>query len=398
MADRRKLNKPADDDKRSGEDRRLEENEAFARAKSITAEVAPHRVEGTKVRDSHLDDAQNARSVIKKAIERKDEFIEKMPTLFELMGTMLEPKEREEYSYQADLYDALPKFVWAPVKREHGKYLPNLERVFEHSGKEFHMEMTPARVDGKDHYPGTREELIEMELVQMACDKGLPTGIGLYGVKFSLYELRKRLQDKGHTFSIVEIKQGLYIMNGSILEVKVSTESGQSLVRESLFSSIGMRTWDDWKELGRTSECFVKFNSLHVEALKTKQFRLYNEKKAMLIDDSLTRWMFKRLSREWIRVKFLHGIRWNLTSIIRDSGIEDERLGRSKARVEKTFNDLKDQRVIFSWEIEEEIKANTKGRPKIVDIRYLVKPDIVFEKEMKRFNQLHRDSEVNLIP
>ena len=87
-------------------------------------------------------------------------------------------------------------------------------------------------------------------------------------------------------------------MNGTMLEVKTNNGKGESLVRESLFSSIGLRTWDDWKSLGRTSECFVRFNSLHVEALKGDRWRLYNENTALSLGDELTMWIYKRVSRE----------------------------------------------------------------------------------------------------
>jgi hypothetical protein len=312
----------------------------------------------------------------------------KTPTLFELLGS--EVSELKDYSYQTDLYDAVPKFTWAPVKRDIGKYLPVIKREFKHKGKDFYMELTPARFNDIDHYPGDKEELIELELVQMAFERGVPMLGGYYGVNFSLYELRKRIKEKGHTFSIVEIKKGLHIMSRSTLTVKVSTSKGETLVEESLFSSLGLRTWDDWQKLGRTSECFVRFNSLHVAALKNKTWRLFNESNVMKLSGGLSRWIYKRMAREWIRSQFTKAISWRLTSIIRDSGMGESNQRKARMRVEESLKELKINNHIFLWSSNLEL-GGQRGT-KILDVVYEIKPSPSFVKEMKRFNQLKRDS------
>lgn len=388
---RKEIQDPPDGvEKREKDDPRRPEYEGLSRATSITADMAPQRVPNKKPREVHKDEIDFAQDVAKKAVERKDQFIEKMPTLYELLGVVSDPKELEDYSYQTDLYDAVPKFTWAPVKREMGKYLPVIKREFKHQGGSFYMELTPARVDDKDHYPGEKEELIEMELVQMAFERGMPMLGGYYGVKFSLYEIRKRLKEKGHTFSIIEIKRGLYIMSGAILEVRINTGKGESLVREALFSSLGLRTWDDWKDLGRTSECFVKFNSLHVEALRNQKWRLVNESKIMLLEGPLSRWIYKRMAREWVRSEFNKPVLWRLSSIIRDSGIGETNHRKARMKIESAFNDLKKNNHIFSWSSSEEL-GGQKGT-KILDVVYDIRPSLSFSKEMKRLNQLKRDS------
>ena len=175
-----------------------------------------------------------------------------------------------------------------------------------------------------------------------------------------------------------------------MLEVKTNNGKGESLVRESLFSSIGLRTWDDWKSLGRTSECFVRFNSLHVEALKGDRWRLYNENTALSLGDELTMWIYKRVSREWTGLKFLKTMKWRLSSIIRDSGIQDSVIGRVRKKVEIALNDLRTKNVFSSWDQTEE-KGGQKGT-KLIDVIYEINPSKRFEMDMKRFNQLHRDS------
>jgi hypothetical protein len=322
---------------------------------------------------------------------KNDSFIENMPTLFDLMGSMISPQEKEEISIQTDLYEAIPRFCWSPTKREMGKYLPVIKKEFEHRNRIYHMELTPARVGEKDYYPGTKEELIEMELVQLSSERGLPTGMGLYGVKFSLYELRKRLKAKGHSYSILQIKEALHIMSRATLILKVDSDKGESVIEESMFSSLGMRTWKDWKELGRTSECFVKFNSLHVESMKDHAYRLYDERKALEIRDSLTRWMYKYIFRNWVRAKFMYKIEWKLSSIIRDSGISGKNFSRNRTSVEKAFDSLREMGLFIRWEVVKEYEVSTKGRSKILDVKYAIEPNIGLENKMKRLNQIRKE-------
>jgi len=262
------------------------------------------------------------------------------------------------------------------------------------------MKLTPAKLedgdDVKEYYPGAKEEFVEMVLVQMACNRGLPLLDGLYGVKFSLYELRKRLKETGHSYTIMQIKEALYIMNGSILEVRQEDGDGEVLVRESIFNAIGLRTWGEWKELGRSSECYVRFNSLHVESLKQRSYRLYNEKRAIRMVDPLHRWLFKRMSREWIRADMLKAIPWRLSSMIRDSGSTNFRIREQKLNFASALDLLVESGDIRQWKAHEEL-GGPRGT-KILDVVFEITPSPEFVREMKRFNQLHRDSDPLKLP
>lgn len=321
---------------------------------------------------------------------------ENMPTLFEMLGGAKE-NDLEKYSYQTDLYDAIPRFVWKTPVRDHGNYLPILKRGFEHRGEKYELELMPARIGSKEYYPGAKEEIVEMELVKMAFEKGVPTFNGTYGVKFSLYELRQRLSFKGHSYNIPKIKEALHVMSRCTIKVNLKSKKSNTFIEEPMISGLGMRTWDDWKELGKSSECFLKFNSLHVESLRKKTWRLYDLDKALGISKSLPRWIYKRMCREWVRAKFNYEIKWKLSSIIRDYGMEFGSLRKARQAVESSLNDLKKKRVLMSWEVIEEEKSGVRGT-KVIDVIYGLKPDITFIKSMKRFNQLSRDAEPLNLP
>jgi len=386
---RRKMNIP----------RRRPEFDALGRSISIAAEIAPNKVPGKKVRTKDQSVAESANKTKQDAIAKKDQYLEKMPTLFELLGFMAENKELSEYSYQADLYEAIPKFTWSPAKRDSGKYLPIQKREFEHRKGTYHMRLTPAKLeegdDVKEFYPGTKEELVEMELTQMAYERGMPM-MGLYGVKFSLYELRKRLQESGHTYSIIQIKQALYIMNGVNLEVRQNSGDGEVLLREPIFSAIGLRTWGDWKELGKNSECFVRFNTLHVEAIKNNTIRLFNAEKVAKMNDPLQRWLFKRMSREWRGAQNFTEITMRLTSLVRDSGSEHAVLTRQRENFNKALDLLIESNDVQRWTVDEELGG--KRGTKLIDVLYHITPSVSFVRAMKRFNQLHTNTKPLELP
>jgi len=321
---------------------------------------------------------------------------ENIPTLFEMLGG-IETKGIDKLSYQADVYEAIPRFVWKTQTREYGKYLPILKRDFQHKGVDYQLELIPARIGDKEYYPGAKEELIEMELVKMAFEKGVPTFNGTYGIKFSLYEIRQRLSFKGHSYNIPKIKEALHIMSRCTLKVNLLSKGTKAFLEEPMISGLGMRTWDDWKELGKSSECFLKFNSLHVESLRRKTWRLYDLDKALSLTKSLPRWIYKRICRDWIRAKFNYEIKWKLSSIVRDYGMEYSSIRKARQSVEEALQELTKNRIFMNWEVFDEEKSGVRGT-KISDVTYILKADISFISSMKRFNQLSNEAEPLMIP
>jgi hypothetical protein len=71
------------------------------------------------------------------------------PEQLGLFQTFL-PEEEEKYSNTIELYDAVPKYFshsrGMAALRESGKYLPILEREFEHRGEVYKVQIHPARV------------------------------------------------------------------------------------------------------------------------------------------------------------------------------------------------------------------------------------------------------------
>ena len=394
MGNRRKSSAPVPSERRKANRRGTGEDGALGRATSITAAVAPHVVPGRVVREEDIKIAEQATEIMAAVPPGQ-------PTLFEMLDPGFKPQEKDAYSLTTDLYDATPRFWLAKNQpRVEGKYLPLLHRDFEHQGHRYHMELAPAQVSRERKgvqtelalYPGTREEVIEMELVQMAAENGVPWINHKYGVQFTLRELHTRLKTKGHDFNLTQLKEGLFVLSGCVMTV--TSEDGTALIREPLLRSLGLRTWDEWAETGSKTLCAAAFNSLQLHSLRANTWRLYDEVKTLQIHEPLARWMYRRMSREWIGASAAEAMKWKLTSIIRDSGMQVSKLFKARQEVEDALDRLKEnientQATILSWTGREEV-GGERGTL-VLDVVYEIYLSLDFCRSMTRRNQLKRD-------
>jgi len=159
------------------------------------------------------------------------------------------------------LYDAIPKYFWSRIPskdRIGGRFLNILRREFEFRDKAFTVKISPARIEDKrgiekDYYPGKREELVEDALRKMAYD-----GNGLFlddqaAVIFSLNQLQKELKTMGHSYSIKQIKDAIFICQKTTLTLE--SEGGETSLSFQMFETVGLRTREDWKEKGQKTKC-----------------------------------------------------------------------------------------------------------------------------------------------
>ena len=306
----------------------------------------------------------------------------------------LEPTtaDASNYSRSIEMYDALPKYYWGRVKEEdriEGQFLQSIKRNFVFRGEEYRITVVPARIednDGvdRDYFPGKREEMVEEALRKLAVD-----GKGVYldeyaSVVFTFYELRKELVRMGHAFSLQEVKKALEICSGVTLILE--TADGKAIMKSSMFENVGMRTEDDWKGTGPKTKCFVRFNFLVNKSVTSKTFRYNNYKKLMSYKNNLSRWLFKRMSHNFIQAHRQNPYNIMLSTIIRDFGMRSyPRLRTNLEEVRKALNELIKGGTLLKCE-EEIIK---EGR-KMVDVKFNLIPDMSFVFEMKKFNAFFR--------
>lgn len=308
-----------------------------------------------------------------------------------LLFEFLEPSEKQ-FSNTIELYDAIPKYHWGNVERIDGKYLPSLERVFEHRGRRYRVKIRPARIDcrdgvERDYYPSLREEIIEDALRKLACE-----GQGIFldeqaGVTFSLYQLQKELQRMGHGYKLSDIKYALFICANTKIEVE--SEYGESVVISSLFQIVGLKSRSDWKEYGKSERAYVMFNPLVTLSVINKNFRQINYDKCMSYRKNITRWLYKRMSHNYIQASLLNTYSILLSTILRDSCMKPYgELRNNVAQIEDALEELKKRDVIMGYEI---IRIYGERRNKVIDAKFVISPSPSFSSEMRRANKRQQE-------
>jgi hypothetical protein len=299
------------------------------------------------------------------------------------------PKPEKHYSNTIELYDAIPKYYWGRISSKHrigGRFLNILRRQFEFRNKAFTVKITPARLEDKkgkekDYYPGKREELVEDALRKMACD-----GNGLFlddhaAVIFSLNKLQKELKKMGHTYSIQQIKDAIFICHKSTLSLE--SEDGNTSIGFHMFETVGLRTRKDWQEKGQKTKCFVRFNTLVTQSIKNHTFRQLNYRECMTYKKNMARWLHKRMSHLYTQASWNNSYSILLTTIIRDSGMTRyKNLKDNLCEVRKVMTEMVQKNVLS--DVREEMRLF--GR-RIIDVKFTLKPGYSFVRDMVRANK-----------
>jgi hypothetical protein len=333
-----------------------------------------------------------AKQVIKKLEEYKQEKVTQME-LFQLVTT-----EGQEYSNTIELYDFIPKYHWGNVTRLNDQFLESLERTFVYRGREYTAIIAPARIKDKDgvvrdYFPSQREELVEDALRKLACE-----GRGLMlddeaGVVFTLYELQKELESKGHGYNTNEIKEALLICARTHIELRAEGEGGKlkTELESNVFETVGLQTREDWKGHGEKSKAFVRFNFLVTRSIKNGTFRPINYEKGMSFKSVIARQLFKRLSHNYTQASLEKKDKYSilLSTLIRDFGLStNQPLRVSWQQVKAALEKLEEADVILSFERTPVSDPKRKG--KIADAKITITPHPRFISEMKKYNNISR--------
>lgn len=320
----------------------------------------------------------------KKALAEFNKSRPEQLSLFELLS----PKENK-YSNTIELYDFMPKYHWGKVQRINGRFLESLEREFECRGETYKIKIHPARIVGKDGkekecYPSKREELVEDALRKFVCE-----GQGLFlddqvGVTFTLYQLQKELKERGHSYSIDQLKEALFICAQT--KLIVSNENYGLVLVSSIFETIGLQTREEWVEQGKQSQAFVRFNPLVTKNIKSSNFRLVNYDKSMSYKSVIARQLHKRMSHHYTQASITTTYHILLSTMIRDFGLTQYSQLRDNLRdVESSLKELIEKNVILNYKIEKVI--DQKRNNKLLDAKIIMTPTPQFGNEVMFANK-----------
>ncbi len=310
-------------------------------------------------------------------------------SLFRLLD--LKPAEQPRYSNTIELYDFMPKYHWGKVERIGGEFLRVLKREFECRGTRYKIEVAPAVItdrDGKEryYYPSKREEIVEDALRRFATTE---RGVFLddrAGVTFTLYQLQQELKKNGHSYSVKELKDALYICAKTTLTV--TTENGNAVLISNMFETLGLQTRDDWKGTGTKQKAFVRFNSLVSESIKSGLFRQLDYEKAMGYSSVIARQLHKRMSHHFTQASLTTRYEIKLSTIIRDFGLaEYARPSLNLAHVLKALDEMKEKSILLSYEVQKSL--DHENRNKLLDAKFILLPHPFFSGEARKINDRH---------
>lgn len=320
----------------------------------------------------------------------------------------LDEREKEKYSNSVELYDFMPKYVWGNVERIDGKFLSPIKRFFECRGEKYILTIKPASIEEKDgvfrnHFPSTREELIEDGLRKLATEQ---SGVFLddqAAVVFSLYSLQKELKERGHTYDINQIKEGLYILSETHIEL--STGDGCTVVKSNIIQALGLQTREEWKGNGKKTKAFAIFNPMVTLAIKATKFRRLNYATSMSISNVISRQLYKRMFHHYTQASIsADPYTILLSTMIRDFGLTQYPELRNNLREiinaiklliyeEKKDKQSEDKNknvdAIESYQVDRIV--NSLERNKLVDAKFIIRTSRTFNLEVQKANQLTKD-------
>jgi|SaaInlStandDraft_7_1057024.scaffolds.fasta_scaffold20238_4 hypothetical protein len=308
--------------------------------------------------------------------------------LRELLLPGINLREQEKYSTTAEIYDILPKYSYAKRHNRSAEgNLPEIEKLFVHRKKKYVLTLTPAKLNGKDYYPGTKEELVEDALRKIALDKGGLSSVNNQDyevcVKTTIGAIQKELADNGHKYNWTEIKAAIKICNKVSISIK-AVGGKQVAVDTSIFPVIG---YEDLKD-GSKSLIVIRFHPLVTESVIQGTMRLINYKVFMKYKRAISKRLHKRISHMYSQAEqegYYQAYRILLTTILRDSGSTIyERLSANVKQVKIALDEMVMVGSLKSYQFEN--IYDPKRKNKILDIKFELLLSEGFIKDIRKGN------------
>ena len=222
------------------------------------------------------------------------------------------PKAKEGFSHTVELFDAIPKFVFAKIRRK--KTIQVLTREFEHRGEHYRLKLQGATIETAGDafliFPGEREELVLRALRYMAAQQLSP--LSMWGhdqghtqlrLTFTLSQLQNVLAEKvpgldgkprGHAFKLSEIDEALRVCKGTNIVLEFEDSTKRARHESGIFSEY--YALDDKSGDGQKALRCVIFHPLATTAALRHEYRSINNRRLMSLPSPLARWIYERLS------------------------------------------------------------------------------------------------------
>jgi len=304
------------------------------------------------------------------------------------------PNNGEDQSNVLMFWDSIPKYSvsrqqQARMRDASGK-LPTLSREFRFGRELCRVEISPAYLYDKTqdttiaYYPSTTEELIEDVLRKFLLDENLACcengGNGSFrtGVHFTLRMIYRELKRLGKTRSIAEIKHALEVLSQAKLKIRHGRNKAHT---DSILSSLTMVSQEDLAH-DPDAVCVAFFARPISDAISSLAFRQLDYGWMMKHNTQLARWMFRRLSYQFINASLQTHYRISQEEIEQDSGLLHHARARDRrTAIRQALKQLVDTQCLTK--IEEQIELHNRTRL----VFFILHPHPEFIKAMKRANK-----------
>lgn len=310
--------------------------------------------------------------------------------------------EREALSNAVDLWDSIPRYALSRSRmtsmRTAEGFLPVMELPFNYRGRQLTATIYPAQVKDKDgkrvsYYPSAREELIEHALRKISAEQN--TGFFHQqsyrsGARFSLYQLRRELEQQGHSLRYDELIEGLDILSLSAIEIVASNDDGdEAFARSTYLAALtGVKRKD--YEADRDARWTAQFHPLVTQSIDLVTYRQFNYQRLMRCRTQLARWLISQLVLKYTQAAIANSFEMRFSTVKRDSALLNG-YGRERdavAALDAAWEELKSLGALAIIK-----KAEKRGaRAKLMDVTYTLFPTREFSAEQKAANRRQLDA------
>jgi len=249
----------------------------------------------------------------------------------------------------------------------------------------------PALIEQEDgsfkaFFPSANEELIEEALKRILTQQNY----GIHDsqkketwVKFSLSMISKELKAMGRGKDRARIKHAIAVMSGVVITL---FEDKKEIWKGAILQDLV--TVDRDKYLENTSAYHIARLPLFIShAIDTLQTRQFNYDRLMSCNEQLTRWIYKRLINRYIYAGLGNNHHFMYSSLKQSALLQQTREIDNRRKVISALDELKKQKVISKYIIDEKREGN-----KIIDVKYTISPSYDFITEQKAANKRTGDN------
>lgn len=315
-------------------------------------------------------------------------------------------QQRDWMSNAIDFWDSIPRYSMSRAHmnklRTQDGFLEVLEIPFHYRQRQLTAFIYPALIREADrrvsYYPSAREELIEHALRKLATEPHagfLDRKIIRSGVRFSLYRLRRELEQRGHSMRYDELMEGLDILSLSAIEI-VAKDDGdvKNFARSTYLSALAGVSRHDY-EVNREACWLAQFHPLVTRSIDELTYRQFNYHRLMECRTQLARWLICQLVLKYKQASMLDSFDMRFSTIRRDSALLNGygRVRDAVAALDEAWEELQAKSVLLSVDKTEQLGS----RKKIEDVTYTLKATREFSSDQKAANRRCKDANTSAL-